>query len=102
MSKPGVIRTTLFITVLFQAMPADADSYRCGRKIVRTGDSIAHLLRICGEPRLKTRGAGEVEIDGMSRSAQVQRWHYKRGQRSLERVVIVYRGRVAAIEVGGR
>lgn len=93
---------TIVSAALFMAASCEADSYRCGRKIVRTGDSAAQLLRVCGEPRFKSRGSGEIEIRGVPRKANVQRWHYKKGQRSLERVILIYRGKIAAIEVGGR
>lgn len=81
---------------------AQADSYRCGRKLVRSGDSISDLLRICGEPHFKGKGNETVEIDGVPRKASVQRWHYRKNKRSLEHIVFIYRGKIAAIEVGGR
>jgi len=81
---------------------AAADGYRCGRKVVRTGDSLSRLVQVCGEPRLKSAGSSTVEVDGVPRKVRVERWHYKQGSRSLEHVVLIYRGRVAAIELGGR
>ena len=99
--RPPVFPILLAASLLLTKV-AEADSYRCGRKIVRTGDSVSQLLRVCGEPRLKTSGNGEVEIGGVRRKARVQRWHYKKGQRSLERIVLIYKGEIAAIEVGGR
>lgn len=79
-----------------------ADSYRCGRKIVRSGDSSAELLRICGEPRHRDRGKASIKVNGSLREASVQRWYYKKGARSLERIVVIHNGRIAAIEVGSR
>jgi hypothetical protein len=79
-----------------------ADSYRCGRKIVRSGDPVSRLLALCGEPRRKDSGSETIEVSGVPRKVKVQRWYYKRGSRRLERVVFVYRGKIAAIEVGGR
>jgi len=43
-----------------------------------------------------------VEVDGVARKVRVERWHYKRGSRSLEHVVLIHRGRIAAIELGRR
>jgi hypothetical protein len=95
--------SVLFLFVmLFPSADISADSYRCGRKIVRTGDSVSKLLTVCGEPRLRSSGRGDIEVRGVSKQAQVQRWHYKKSRRSLEHIVLVYKGKIAAIEVGGR
>ena len=92
----------VILAVVLMAGNVSADSYRCGRKIVRHGDSVARLLAICGEPRFKHSGSSMVELDGVRRKARVQRWHYKRGSRDLERIVLIHDGKIAAIEVGGR
>lgn len=101
-----LFRVYTLVAVLFGLLlvPAEAtaDSYRCGRKIVRTGDTVARLLLVCGEPRFKSSGSGEIKINGVSKRAQVKKWHYKNGSRSLERIVLIYKGEIAAIEVGGR
>lgn len=78
------------------------DSFRCGRKLVRTGDTRAELLRVCGEPILKDRGRAEVDVDGVRKNVSVERWHYKKSPRSLEHVVIVYRGNIEKVIVGNR
>ena len=79
-----------------------ADSFRCGRKLVQTGDSTGDLVRTCGEPRHKDRGQEKVRIDGIFRKAGVERWHYKKSARSLEHIIVIYKGRVASVEVGER
>ncbi len=93
----------IFLAILL-ALPADAgaDSYRCGRKLIRTGDSTAKVLQVCGEPRFKSSGQEEIEIRGVAKTTRVQRWHYRQGSRRLEHVVLIHKGRVAAIEVAGR
>lgn len=92
----------LLTLVFFLATEAVADSYRCGRKLVHSGDSVSDLLRICGEPIYKGRGKETVKIDGVPRKASVQRWHYRKNQRSLEYIFLIYQGKIEAIEVGGR
>lgn len=82
--------------------PGAADSYRCGQKIVRDGDTSGELLRICGEPRHRDRGKAWVKVNGSLREVSVQRWYYKKSARSLERIVMIHKGRIAAIEVGSR
>lgn len=89
--------------VLFLVLSSDtqADSYRCSRKLVRDGDSVSDLLRICGEPHFKGKGTETVEIEGVPRKVNVQRWHYRKNRRSLEHVILIYRGKIAAIEIAG-
>ena len=95
---PWLVVASLSVT----AFDAAADSYRCSRKIVRTGDPVSRLLQICGEPRFKSSGYSQIKIDGRLERVTVKRWHYKKGSRSLEHIVLIYRGKIAAIEVGGR
>lgn len=94
----------MLLLASFLVLPSTtvADSYRCGRKLIRTGDSSADVLRVCGEPAAKDRGRADVRDGGASRNVPVERWHYKRSKRSLSRVVNIYRGRVVSIEVGRR
>lgn len=79
-----------------------ADSYRCGRQLIRTGDTAADVLRACGEPGYKDRGKQALRNKGTTQSLNVERWYYKKSSRSLEHIVLLHRGRVVAIEVGGR
>ena len=81
---------------------AMADSFRCGRKVVRTGDSPSDLLRSCGEPRYKDRGYEIIRGQGSQKKARVERWYYKKSARRLEQIVVIYRGRIIAINTGGR
>lgn len=90
------------ILLAFVTKDIFADSYRCGRKLIRTGDTSGDLLRICGEPRHKDRGHENIKVEGVNRKMPVERWYYKKSSRSLERIVLVYRGRVVAIDTGGR
>ncbi len=79
-----------------------ADSYRCGRQLVRDGDSASRLLRLCGEPSHRDSGTERVMLDGAWGPQRVQRWYYRKNRRSLEYVVMLYRGRIVAIETGRR
>ena len=102
MSFVRSIFLTLLATVVLAPTLAEADSYRCGRKIVRSGDPVSRLLEVCGKPKRKDSGSETIEVSGVPRKVRVQRWYYKQGSRRLGRVVFVYRGKIAAIEVGGR
>ncbi len=79
-----------------------ADSFRCGRKLVRTGDSASRVLQQCGEPRFKDSGVEKIRSPGGSEKVNVKRWYYKGSSRSLERIVLIYRGKVVAIKTGKR
>ena len=102
MSFVRPIFLSLLATVVLAPTLAEADSYRCGRKIVRSGDPVSRLLEVCGKPKRKDSGSETIEVSGVPRKVKVQRWYYKQGSRRLGRVVFVYRGKIAAIEVGGR
>jgi hypothetical protein len=79
-----------------------ADSMRCGRKVIRTGDSPAMLIDRCGEPLYRGRGYAELDVGDGKRQVKVERWHYKQTERALERVVLVYRGEIVGMETGRR
>ena len=99
-------RTSLaaFLALALSAAPAiaPADSYRCGRKLIRTGDSAADLLRVCGKPLHKDSGREQMWFEGARQTLNVQRWYYRKSRRSLQHVVLVHRGKVVAIEIDGR
>jgi hypothetical protein len=101
---PGRFSSTTLLAVLGLWLNAEAtaDSYRCGRRLIQSGDSSADVLRVCGKPRHKERGHESVRIDGAPQSVSVERWYYKKSNRSLERIVLIYRGKVIAIQVGAR
>lgn len=81
---------------------AVADSFRCGRKVVRTGDSPGELLQRCGEPRYKDRGYEAVRVQGRQKKVRVERWYYKKSARRIERIVVIHKGRIVAIDNGQR
>lgn len=90
------------ILILACASVALADSFRCGRKLIRTGDSSGELIRLCGEPYHKDRGRARLDIDGINRNVSIERWHYKKSSRSLEHIIVVHHGIVQRVIVGGR
>jgi hypothetical protein len=92
----------LSATLLWLCSDAAADSYRCGRKIIQSGDSSADVLRVCGKPGHKDRGQETVRLGGSPAAVSVERWYYKKSSRSLEHIVVIYRGKVVAIDVGSR
>ena len=81
---------------------ATADSFRCGRKVIRTGDSPGDLLQRCGEPRYKDRGYENTRAQGSQKKVRVERWYYKKNSRALEQIVVIHKGRIIAINTGQR
>lgn len=98
----GVIILGVFIIML--GMPSDgyADSFRCGRKLVQTGDSPEDLRLRCGEPRSLDRAQEELWYQGKRQKVRVERWHYKQGSRKLEHIVLIYHGEIVGIRTGSR
>jgi len=92
----------LVLPCLLAATDAVGDSYRCGRKVIRTGDPVSVVLRSCGEPRYKVRSRQTLRLNGAHKEVAVEQWFYRTSQRSLERAVAIYRGRVVSITVIGR
>lgn len=92
----------LALAVALAPAIAVADSFRCGRKLVRTGDSAADVLRVCGKPLHKDSGREQLWFEGSRQSLSVQRWYYKKSRRSLQHVILLHRGKVVAIETGAR
>ena len=90
------------LLLAFLIPETSADSYRCGRKLVTTGDSRSDLLRICGEPVYRDKGYENITIEGVPGRVHVERWYYRKSKRSLERKVLLYRGEVTGIEVSDR
>ena len=87
---------------LLLAPLAEADSFRCGRKVVRTGDSPAELRQRCGDPLEQDSGYAEFWQNGRLQKVRVKRWHYKPGTRKLERIVLIYKGEIVGIQTGDR
>lgn len=100
----GVTLFAMAAAVHFSVSIALADNFRCGRKVVRVGDSEESVLQRCGPPRHKDRGTAEVWLEGQheTRQVRVERWYYKNGERRLERIVLLYQEHVVGIEIGKR
>ena len=98
----------LLLTGFFFAMPllfppwVFADSFRCGRKVVRNGDSSGDLMQKCGEPQSRDSAQEELWLDRSQKKVRVERWHYKQGSSTLARVVLVYQGKVVGVRTGNR
>jgi|GEM_PF-1593712 len=90
--KCGIV--SAFVVCL--SRDAFADSIRCGRAVVKVGDSTNVLLKKCGKPTVKFSSRIAIYEGGRQRQTSVSNWVYRRsGQK--DRVVSVYAGEVMKI-----
>ena len=75
---------------LFFAVPALAQSLRCGQKIVGVGDPTIELLQKCGEPDLKEL----LKTNGFI----IQKWTYNCGSARFMKILTLKRGKIQKIE----
>jgi hypothetical protein len=86
---------TLFILVSSNTM---ADSFRCGRTIVKPGESTNALIKKCGDPLRKFSSKETVNDSGRQLRVGVSNWVYERkGKKDM--IVSVRSGAVIKIQV---
>jgi hypothetical protein len=89
----AVLLVSAAVGLLLAALPASADSMRCGSKLVTEGDSIERVLYYCGEPASKERywivrqpryyvGSNEYAFPG-EEDVPVDSWTYDFGSNKL-------------------
>ena len=82
-----------------------AESLRPGQVVslvVRSGDTEEQVVARCGEPGRRDSAHETLWLPGGQQRVRVERWHYKLGTRQLERVILLYQGRVVAVQSGAR
>ena len=92
-------RGWLIILLLGTCLQAEAGSFRCGTKIVVTGDSISRLIKNCGQPSLRYKAKESIRADGRRLTTSVTHWIYERGSKKAM-VVSVLSGKVVKIATG--
>jgi len=75
-----------------------ADSIRCGRKVVKTGDSSNTLIKKCGKPVRKFSSKERINNGGNRSNTMVSNWVYTRGGKR-DMVVSVRSGAVIKIQL---
>jgi hypothetical protein len=84
----------IFAILIVLSGTVSADSFRCGRAIVKAGDSTNVLLKRCGEPTRKYPSKEVIDDNGRQLRTGVSNWVYTRkGKKDM--VVSVYSGNVA-------
>ena len=67
------------------------DGFRCGTRLVRTGDTKLDVMEKCGPPVFKETVSGANE-------ALVEQWHYRPDTGSFPRILTFTGGRLVDIE----
>ena len=75
-----------------------ADSFRCGRKLVKTGESSNALVKKCGQPVRKLKSNEQVKLHGQQKRTAVSNWVYERRNKK-DMVVSIKNGTVVRIEI---
>jgi hypothetical protein len=75
-----------------------ADSFRCGRKVVKLGESSNALIKKCGAPTSKYSSKEMINDHGSQQRVGVSNWVYqRRGKRDM--IVSVRSGTVMKLQV---
>ena len=76
---------------------ASGDSFRCGRKVVQTGDTVNALMKKCGEPDRTFETSESFNGWGYSQVTYVTHYVYERGGKK-DMIVTVRENVVTKIE----
>ena len=76
----------------------EAGSFRCGRKLVKAGDSSSVLLKKCGKPARKFSSKETLTDVGRQSQVSVSNWVYERGGKK-DMVISVRSGTIVKVEV---
>lgn len=91
-------RIPLIAICVLLSNAALADSFRCGRTLVKVGDSSNTLLKKCGNPVRKYTSKENFSDHGRQLQTGVSNWVFPRkGGRDM--VVSVYSGTVVKMQV---
>ena len=92
----GKVKIGAFLLLMFVAPHAFADSFKCGKHFVETGDSKASVLLRCGKPLFQEVVSGDEE-------RKVEQLTYKgRGYRGFIRILTFEAGVLRRIAIGER
>ena len=93
------MKTAFLITILILlSNEGYADSIRCGRALVKEGDSSNVLIKKCGQPARKFGSKETVKRDGRQVRVSVSNWIYERyGKKDM--VVSVRNATVVKVRV---
>jgi len=91
-------RLCLFLILLSLHTSVTADSFRCGRSLVKAGESTNALIKKCGEPVRKFSSKERLVDSGHALVVGVSNWVYERRGKA-DMIVSIRSGAVVKIEV---
>ena len=74
-----------------------ADSFRCGRSLVKVGDSSNTLIKKCGDPVRKYSSKENISEKGRQVNTGVSNWVFPR-QSGKDMIVSIYGGAVVKMQ----
>jgi len=91
-------RLVLGALLILLSSNADANSFRCGRTLVKVGDSSNALIKKCGSPLRKYSSKETINEHGRQQRVGVSNWVYeRRGKQNM--IVSIRSGTVMKIQV---
>ncbi len=93
-----MIRLVLLVMFTLVSIDVSADSFRCGRKVVKSGESTNALIKKCGHPVRKYSGKETVTDQGRSLLVGVSNWVYERNGKK-DMIVTVRSGAIVKMQV---
>lgn len=97
MGKPLNFARLLLFSIMLVSESAPADSFRCGRALVKAGESSNALIKKCGEPARKYSSKEQVIESGRRSRISVSNWVYERhGKKDM--IVSVRNGAIVKIQ----
>jgi hypothetical protein len=91
-------RLLLVVLIILVSIPATADSFRCGRKVVKLGESSNALIKKCGNPVRKYSSKEVLNDQGHQKSLGVSNWVYeRRGKKDM--IVSIRSGTVMKLQL---
>jgi hypothetical protein len=95
----------VLLAAMLPAVPAAAESFRCGQRIATKDMTVEELLEACGEPTRKSvevvdvygpnvHGAGNVKRG----TSTIEKWTYDFGPQTFDMVVTIVDGQLQDIE----
>lgn len=91
-------RSLLFAICILLSTPAPADSFRCGRSLVKVGDSTNTLIKKCGDPVRKYSSKENINDNGRQAHTSVSNWVFPR-RSGKDMIVSVHSGSVVKMQI---
>jgi hypothetical protein len=99
----------LLSALLLSLLPytAEANGWRCGDRLINTGDFALEVRARCGEPaqverRQRLKKIRDERGRERSKLSEIEEWSYRQDGNELMRTLVFIDGRLQSIYVGGR